>query len=88
MTDVATKIIEILKEHARASTKTMAMSRDTKMADLEIDSLDLAVVVFDIEDAFEIEIPYDDDDDLENLATIGLIFDKVESLLAENRKAA
>ncbi|MDA7948378.1 MAG: phosphopantetheine-binding protein [Hyphomicrobiaceae bacterium] len=86
MSDVATKIIEILKEHARASNKTM--SRDTKMADLEIDSLDLAVVVFDIEDAFGIEIPYDDDDDLENLATVGLIFEKVQALLAESRKAA
>ena len=86
MSDVATKIIEILKEHTRAKTKTM--SRDTKMADLEIDSLDLAVVVFDIEDAFGIEIPYDDDEDLENLATVGLIFEKVQLLLAETRKSA
>ena len=86
MTEVAAKIIEILKEHARSSNK--AMSQETKMADLEIDSLDLAVVVFDIEDAFGIEIPYDDDDDLENLATVGLIFEKVQSLLAESKKAA
>lgn len=86
MTNVAAKIIEILQEHARAKKKPMSM--DTKMADLEIDSLDLAVVVFDIEDAFGIEIPYDDDEDLENLATVGRIFEKVQALLAESRKAA
>ncbi|MEM8743823.1 MAG: phosphopantetheine-binding protein [Pseudomonadota bacterium] len=86
MNDVAAKIIAILKEHARSSNKIL--SHDTKMADLEIDSLDLAVVVFDIEDAFGIEIPYDDDDDLENLATVGLIFEKVQALLAENKQAA
>lgn len=86
MTNVAAKIIEILQEHARAKKKTMSM--DTKMADLEIDSLDLAVVVFDIEDAFGIEIPYDDDEDLENLATVGRIFEKVQALLAESQKAA
>ena len=86
MTDVAAKIIEILQEHARSTKKTMSL--DTKMADLEIDSLDMAVVVFDIEDAFEIEIPYDDDEDLENLATVGRIFEKVQALLAESQKAA
>ena len=86
MNDVAAKIIKILKEHSRSSTEFL--SSDTKMSDLAIDSLDLAVVIFDIEDAFGIEIPYDDDEDLENLATVGLIFEKVQSLISETRKAA
>ncbi|MEM8743822.1 MAG: acyl carrier protein [Pseudomonadota bacterium] len=85
MTDVATKIIEILKSHSRASMDNV--SPDTQLADLEIESLDLAVIVFDIEDTFGIEIPYNANEEVEDLATVGSIIDKVRSLVGESQAA-
>ena len=86
MTDVATKIIEILKAHSRASMENI--SPETQLTDLEIESLDLAVIVFDIEDTFGIEIPYNANEEVEDLATVGSIIDKVQSLVGDSQKAA
>jgi len=55
MDDVAEKIIAILRKNMRDPNKEITL--DTKLTDLEIESLDLAVIVFDIEDTFGIQIP-------------------------------
>ncbi|MDA7948387.1 MAG: acyl carrier protein [Hyphomicrobiaceae bacterium] len=86
MTDVAAKVIEILKKNARTPPENM--SPDTKLLDLEIESLDLAVIVFDIEDTFGIEVPYNANEEIEEFATVGSIIEKVESLIADSQKAA
>lgn len=86
MTDVASKVIEILKKNIRQPPQNM--SPDTKLLDLDIESLDLAVIVFDIEDTFGIEVPYNANEDIEDFATIGSIIEKVQSLVAESHKAA
>ena len=86
MTDVTTKIIEILKTHSRASIEDI--SPDTQLVDLEIESLDLAVIVFDIEDTFGIEIPYNANEEVEDLATVGSIIEKVQSLVGNSQQAA
>ena len=49
MDDVATKIIEILKKHMKEPRDDINAS--TALTDLKIESLDLAMIVFDIEDA-------------------------------------
>jgi acyl carrier protein len=64
------------------------MSPETPLSDLDIESLDLAVIVFDIEDTFSIEIPYNANEDIEDFATIGSIIEKVQSIVAETHKAA
>ena len=48
MDDVAEKIIAILKKNMKEPPETVSL--DTKLSDLEIESLDLAVIVFDVED--------------------------------------
>ncbi len=86
MDDVATKIIEILKKHMKEPRDDI--SRDTPLADLNIESLDLAMIVFDIEDTFSIEIPYNANDDVEDFKTVGSVVDRVNSLVAESSDAA
>ena len=86
MTDVATKVIEILKKNTQVPPKDM--SPETKLLDLEIESLDLAVIVFDIEDTFGIEVPYNANEEIEEFATVGSIIEKVQSLVADSKKAA
>lgn len=80
MDEVATKIVEILKKNMKDPPETIAL--DTKLSDLEIESLDLAVIVFDIEDSFGIEIPYNANEEVEDFATVGSVVERVKSLIS------
>lgn len=86
MDDVASKVIDILKKNMREAPQDM--SEDTALSELDIESLDLAVIVFDIEDTFGIEVPYNANEEVEDFATVGSIIEKVRSLIAESQKAA
>ncbi len=52
MDEVATKIVDILKKHMKEPRDDIGLS--TALTDLKIESLDLAMIVFDIEDSFGI----------------------------------
>jgi acyl carrier protein len=86
MDDVATKIVEILKKHMKEPRDDIAAS--TALTDLKIESLDLAMIVFDIEDTFGIEIPYNANEDVEDFKTVGTVVERVKSLMAANGSAA
>ena len=77
---MATKIIEILKKHMKEPRDDISLS--TQLTDLKIESLDLAMIVFDIEDTFGIEIPYNANEDVEDLKTVGSVVDRVKALMA------
>lgn len=85
MDDVATKIVGILKKNMKDPPETIAL--DTKLSDLEIKSLDLAVIVFDIEDTFGIQIPYNANEEMQDFATVGSVVDRVKSLIASKDAA-
>ena len=82
MDDVATKIIDILKKHMKEPRDDMSLS--TALTDLKIESLDLAMIVFDIEDAFGIEIPYNanESEDTGAFKTVGSVVEKVKELVS------
>ncbi len=86
MDDVATKITEILKKHMKEPMDNI--SADTALTDLKIESLDLAMIVFDIEDTFGIEIPYNANEDVEDFKTVGSVVDKVKALIEESSAKA
>ncbi len=86
MDEVATKIIEILKKHMKEPRDDIALS--TPLTDLKIESLDLAMIVFDIEDSFQIEIPYNANEDVEDFKTVGSVVDRVKSLIASGPASA
>src|SRR5215467_4157179 len=83
MDEVATKIIEILRKNMKDPSKTVTL--ETPLSDLEIESLDLAVIVFDIEDTFGIEIPYNANEEVEAFATVGSVVDRVKGIIAETK---
>ncbi len=87
MDDVATKIVEILRKHMKKPDKSIAL--ETKLEDLEIESLDLAMIVFDIEDSFGVEIPYNanETEDVGAFKTVGSVVEKVRDLMAGKGKA-
>jgi len=86
MEDVANKIIEILKKNMKEPPETISL--DTNLSDLEIESLDLAVIVFDIEDAFGIQIPYNANEEMTDFATVGSVVERVQALVNEKGGAA
>jgi len=83
MDDVAEKIIAILRKNMRNPEKEITL--DTKLTDLEIESLDLAVIVFDIEDTFGIQIPYNANEEVVDFATVGSVVERVKAVLAEQK---
>lgn len=85
MDDVAVKIIEILKKHMKTPMDNVGL--DTPLTALSIESLDLAMIVFDIEDTFGIEIPYNANEETSAFATVGAVVDKVKSLMSAKAAA-
>ena len=45
------------------------------------------MIVFDIEDTFGIEIPYNANEEVEDFATVGSVVDKVKSIIAESKSS-
>jgi acyl carrier protein/nodulation protein F len=79
MDDVATKIIDILKKHMKEPRENIGP--ETPLTDLKIESLDLAMIVFDIEDTFGIEIPYNANEEAADFKTVGSVVERVRSLI-------
>lgn len=59
------------------------ITRDTELAELEIDSLVLTEIVMDIEDQHDIEIDLNTAEAWESLKTVGDIVDMVKKLVAD-----
>ena len=55
---------------------------DTQLEDLGINSLDAITIIYEIEEAFDVEIP---NDEIEGLSNVRDIIDGVRRLLGEDR---
>lgn len=88
MDDTTTKIIDILKKHMKEPRDDI--NAETALADLKIESIDLAMIVFELEDTFGIEIPYNANDAEETSAfkTVGSVVDRVKDVIASSAKKA
>ncbi len=78
MDDVAKRSIEIIAKAKNIPTDTIHL--DTTFEQLNIDSLDKINISFEVEEAFNIEIP---DDALGSLKTVGDVVNGVQKLLAD-----
>ena len=70
---------------ANAVAQTVAHDTVAQTSAANIESLDLAVIVFDIEDTFGIEIPYNANEEVEAFATVGSVVDRVKAIIAETK---
>ncbi|MDP2119409.1 MAG: acyl carrier protein [Hoeflea sp.] len=61
------------------------ITRDTELAELEIDSLALTEIVMEIEDQHDIEIDLNTAEAWESLKTVGDMIDMVKALAAAQR---
>ena len=82
--DVAQKVAKIIAEQAMVEPETI--KPDTTVEDLGLDSLALVEVVFGIEEAFDITVPYNANDPSESdfkLGNFSEIVEGVKQLIAE-----
>jgi nodulation protein F len=79
MDEVATKIIDILKKHMKEPLDKIELA--TPLTDLKIESIDLAMIVFDIEDTFGIDLPYNANEETSDFKTVGSVVDKVRGVV-------
>ena len=88
MDDTTNKIIEILKKHMKEPRDDITPV--TALADLKIESIDLAMIVFELEDTFGIEIPYNANDTEEAAAfkSVGSVVERVKQVISGSTKKA
>jgi acyl carrier protein len=60
---------------------------DTPLSALRIESLDLALILLDLEDAFGLDFPYDPGREGDAFATVGDVVARVRVLIAARRPA-
>ena len=79
MADVPEQVLEILGN--RASGK---LSMDTKLKDAGLDSLNAVEMIFDLEEKFDIQIPFNANNEAGSAAlqTVGDVVRAVETLVA------
>ena len=72
------------------SVANRSITSATALADLKIESIDLAMIVFELEDTFGIEIPYNANDTEEAAAfkTVGSVVERVKQVVAGSAKKA
>lgn len=78
--DIESSIIALIA--SAGEIETGEITRDTELADLDIDSLVLTEIVMDIEDQHDIEIDLNTAEAWESLKTVGDITDMVKKLVA------
>lgn len=86
MTDVADKVLEIIAEQAVLEKDDV--SPDQTLEDLGIDSLGLVESIFAIEEAFDIQVPFNANDPSESdfdISSVASIIKAVQDLVADQR---
>jgi acyl carrier protein len=84
MSDVAAEVIAIIAK--RIPGQKDDLSPTDKLTELGIESIDAIDMIFDLEEKFDIEIPYNANSAQADFGTVGDVVRAIEQVLA--RKAA
>lgn len=79
MVDVEEKIRKIIAKEGLVDSKKLVL--EARLDELEIESIDLVNIIYNIEEEYDIYIPQDDEDF--NLETFGDVVEGVNKLIAE-----
>ena len=88
MDAVAEKVVAIIAEQAMVDPADI--SEQTTPEELGLDSLALVEVVFGIEEAFDVSVPYNANDPAQSqfdLTSVGAVVAAVKKLIAEKERA-
>jgi acyl carrier protein len=83
MTSVASDVIAIIDKKARGDHPQIGL--DSRLEDLGLASLDVVEMIFDLEEKFDIEIPYNAND--AEFHTVGEVVGAIEDLIKKKKTA-
>ena len=86
MSSVESDIYDIIAE--KSAVDRSKLSRDAKLEELEIESLDVVEIIFAVEEKFDIHVPYNANDQELEFETVGDVVDAVQNLIEEEGKTA
>ena len=79
MTDVASDVIEIITKKKRVDKPTV--ERSDRLEDLGLESLDAVEMIFDLEEKFDIQIPYNANNPRTEFDTVGEVVAAIQQLV-------
>ncbi|MQX37325.1 acyl carrier protein [Roseospira navarrensis] len=83
MSDLEQKIFDIVVDKTELTHDRL--SREARISDLEISSLDFVEIVFAVEEEFDIEVPYNANTMDADFETLGDIIDAVAAEIAKQQ---
>lgn len=86
--EISKKVMEIIAE--QTMIEHQAVTPESTPEDLGIDSLGLVDIVFAIEEAFDVSVPYNANDPTDSefdLSNVGSVIEGVKKLVREQKKA-
>lgn len=85
MSDVATDVIAIIAKKKRVEKATVEPT--DRLLDLGLESLDAVELIFDLEEKFDIQIPYNanTNNPRTEFETVGDVVNAVEALVAQKK---
>jgi acyl carrier protein len=85
MSDVASEVIAIIEKKKRVEKPTVELA--DRLEDLGLESLDAVEMIFDLEEKFDIEIPYNANTSTPRTEfdTVGDVVKAIEQLVAEKK---
>jgi acyl carrier protein len=85
--DIVAHIAASIREVRRDDS--LLIERDTNIAELGVDSLDFVEILFSLEEKFNIDIPFNaNEDGMLRFATVGGAAEAIEQLIGKGAKAA
>lgn len=88
MSDVASDVIAIIARKKRVDRPAVEVS--DRLEDLGLESLDAVEMIFDLEEKFDIQIPYNanTNNPRTEFATVGDVVAAVENLIAQKKSGS
>lgn len=83
MTDVTNDVIEIIAKKKRVDKPTVEMA--DRLEQLGLESLDAVEMIFDLEEKFDIQIPYNANNPRTEFDTVGEVVKAIQQLVDKKK---
>ena len=84
MADIASDVIAIIRKKVPGEKRDIQLS--DKLTDLGVESIDALEMIFDLEEKFGIQIPYNANSAATDFSTVGDVVKAIEGLVGQDAK--
>jgi len=86
MADIASDVIAIIRKKVTGGKQDIQLS--DKLTDLGVESIDALEMIFDLEEKFGIQIPYNANSAATDFSTVGDVVKAIEGLVGQDAQGA